>query len=93
MSLFLLTSAGGSALGILIAPLARDPHLQWMYFGLAVDAAGTGVVFWRTFRNVGHESKKVVECAEEYELAEREGDSERDSGIGSEELERSARTV
>lgn len=28
MSLFLLTSAGGSALGILIAPLAKDPHLQ-----------------------------------------------------------------
>ena len=93
MSLFLLTSAGGSALGILIAPLARDPYLQWMYFGLAVAAAGTGVVFWRTFGNGGDESKKVVECAEEYELTVREGGGERDSGLGSEELERSARTV
>ncbi|KAF2134439.1 DNA repair helicase, partial [Dothidotthia symphoricarpi CBS 119687] len=50
MSLFLLTSAGGSALGIVIAPLARDPYLQWLYFGLAAAAAVTGYVFHRMFK-------------------------------------------
>lgn len=49
MSLFLLTSAGGSVLGILIAPLAKDPFLQWLYFGLAAVAMGTAVLFHRTF--------------------------------------------
>jgi dipeptide/tripeptide permease len=75
MSLFLLTSAGGSALGVLIAPFARDPSLQWVYCGLALAAAGTGVVFWRTFKDVQDEPAKTVEHADEYDLVEgvREG--------------------
>jgi chromosome transmission fidelity protein 1 len=80
MSLFLLTSAGGSALGILIAPLARDPYLHWLYFGLAIAVAGTGGVFWRTFRTMNDGEEKKVEDAQEYELAEmREGVSESES--------------
>jgi dipeptide/tripeptide permease len=73
MSLFLLTSAGGSALGILIAPFAKDPWLHWMYFGLAIAAAGTGFAFWRMFRNGGDESMKSVEHAGDFELAEQHG--------------------
>jgi dipeptide/tripeptide permease len=61
MSLFLLTSAGGSALGILIAPFAKDPWLQWVYFGLGVAAAVTGVVFWRMFRGVDDRAAKTTE--------------------------------
>lgn len=49
MSLFLLTSAGGSALGVLVAPLARDPWVGWVYGGLSFVAGTTGVVFWRVF--------------------------------------------
>lgn len=71
MSLFLLTSAGGSALGILIAPLARDPYLQWLYFGLALLAAGAGYIFHRMFKDVDDGAKKIVESAEEFELVER----------------------
>lgn len=93
MSLFLLTSAGGSALGILIAPLARDPHLQWLYFGLALAAAGTGLLFWWTFRAVEDESAKMAEYAEEYELVEQEDDDEEDSGERSEDLERRTRDL
>jgi dipeptide/tripeptide permease len=70
MSLFLLTSAGGSALGILIAPFAKDPWLQWIYFGLAVAAGVTGVVFWRMFKDVDDGATKVAD-PQEYELAER----------------------
>ncbi|RAR09093.1 peptide transporter ptr2-a [Stemphylium lycopersici] len=73
MSLFLLTSAGGSALGILIAPLARDPHLQWLYFGLAAAAAATGVIFYRMFKNVDDGPAKSVQSAQEYEMAGRKG--------------------
>ena len=87
MSLFLLTSAGGSALGILVAPFARDPYLHWMYLALAVAAAGTGIVFWRTFGTVQNELGKTVEDAEEYELAATE-DCERDSGLASDGDER-----
>ncbi|KAJ4984985.1 MFS peptide transporter [Stagonosporopsis vannaccii] len=60
MSLFLLTSAGGSVLGVLVAPLARDPWTAWVYGGLGVLAGGTGVVFWRTFRDVGGGEKGEV---------------------------------
>lgn len=92
MSLFLLTSAGGSALGILIAPFARDPYLHWMYFVLAMLAAGTGVVFWRMFGGMVDEPARKVEDAEEYELAGME-DSERGSVDGSEDTERDSRHV
>jgi dipeptide/tripeptide permease len=71
MSLFLLTSAGGSALGILIAPLARDPHLQWLYFGLAIIAAVAGLIFYRMFKNVDDNPAKQLEDAGEYELTSR----------------------
>jgi dipeptide/tripeptide permease len=67
MSLFLLTSAGGSALGILIAPFAKDPWLHWMYFGLAIAAAGTGFAFWRTFRSEGEKHAG----AESFEMTDR----------------------
>ncbi|KAG9186424.1 hypothetical protein G6011_02980 [Alternaria panax] len=69
MSLFLLTSAGGSALGILIAPLARDPYLQWLYFGLAIVAAVAGIMFYRMFKDIDNRSPTKLEDVEEYELA------------------------
>jgi len=50
MSLFLLTSAGGSMLGMLVAPWAKDPYLVWMYMGFAIMCLGTGLVFWRLFK-------------------------------------------
>lgn len=45
-SLFLLTSAFGSALAMALSPLAVDPKLLWMYVGLAAASFTTGVVFW-----------------------------------------------
>lgn len=80
MSLFLLTSAGGSVLGILIAPLAKDPWLHWMYFGLAIAAAFTGMAFWRKFRTGKDEALKTVDHANDFELAERNGRSRHGSG-------------
>jgi dipeptide/tripeptide permease len=90
MSLFLLTSAGGSALGILIAPFAKDPWLQWVYFGLAVAAGVTGVVFWRMFRGIDHGASKGTDD-QEYELTARasaddDGYYSGDEGDGSSRL-------
>lgn len=74
MSLFLLTSAGGSALGILIAPFARDPYLHWLYYGLTVGTAITGYVFHRMFKDLDDSAKNMAEDAgtgEEIELMQR----------------------
>ena len=50
MSLFLLQTAFGSALGIALAPTAEDPKLVWMYTGLCVATIITAGVFWVIFR-------------------------------------------
>ncbi|ROW03619.1 hypothetical protein VPNG_07179 [Cytospora leucostoma] len=46
MSLFLLTTAFGSALSIALSPTAVDPKLLWMYTGLAVACFIAGIIFW-----------------------------------------------
>jgi hypothetical protein len=73
MSIFLLTSAFGSALGMLLAPMARDPRLVWMYTGLAGTAAVAGVAFYWTFRDLDQprELKEVESAEEEIELINR----------------------
>lgn len=50
MSLFLLTTAFGSALGIAISPTAVDPKLVWLYTGLAIASFVAGCLFWLFFR-------------------------------------------
>jgi len=74
MSLYLLTSAGGSALGILIAPSARDPHLVWLYAGLAGLAGLAGGLFHWTFRGgvdgVADGGREVESAEEAVELLE-----------------------
>lgn len=51
MSLFLVTNAVGSALGIALAPTAEDPKLVWTYTGLAISCFVAGCVFWFTFKH------------------------------------------
>jgi len=50
MSLFLLTNAGGAALGLAISPVIKDPQMVWFYTSLAVVAFITGVLFWLLFK-------------------------------------------
>ncbi|KAI9753981.1 MAG: hypothetical protein M4579_004911 [Chaenotheca gracillima] len=49
MSMFLLTSAFGSALSIALSPTAQDPKLLWMYTSLACVTAAAGVIFWLVY--------------------------------------------
>lgn len=55
MALFLLTSAFGSAMGIILAPFAKDPDLVWLYSGLAGISLMAGCLFWRLFGGLTRE--------------------------------------
>lgn len=73
MSLFLLTSAAGSALGIFIAPFGTDPHLVWFYAALAVAAGVTGGAFHWVFRGVDNGGVVPAEGVRVESAAEEEG--------------------
>ncbi|UJR19089.1 hypothetical protein I4U23_022220 [Adineta vaga] len=51
MSLFLFTSAIGSALNLALVPVTVNPKLLWMYAALAIESFVTGIVFFFVFRN------------------------------------------
>ncbi|CAN6619063.1 peptide transporter Ptr2p [Trichomonascus vanleenenianus] len=51
MSMYLLTNAFGSALGIALSSTAVDPKLLWMYTGLAGATFVAGWVFYFIFRH------------------------------------------
>lgn len=63
MSIFLLQSAFGSALGIALAPTAKDPNLVWMYTGLCVATTMTAGIFWVLFKkyNASEEELNALE--------------------------------
>ncbi|SGZ49906.1 CIC11C00000002694 [Sungouiella intermedia] len=51
MSLFLLTNAFGSAIGIALSPTSMDPKLVWTYTGLACSCFIAGCLFYVCFRH------------------------------------------
>ncbi|MCJ1454623.1 peptide transporter ptr2 [Mycoblastus sanguinarius] len=63
MSIFLLQSAFGSALGIALAPTAKDPKLVWMYTGLCIATIITAGLFWVLFKkyNATEETMNALE--------------------------------
>lgn len=63
MSMYLLTTAFGSALGIALSPTAKDPKLVWMYTGLCVATIIVAAVFWLLFRqyNTTEEQMNALE--------------------------------
>lgn len=52
MSIFLLQSAFGSALGMALAPFAKDPNLVRMYIGLCIATIIAGGLFWLCFKHL-----------------------------------------
>ncbi|KAK9370421.1 POT family-domain-containing protein [Lipomyces kononenkoae] len=50
MSMFLLTNAFGSAIGIAISPTAKDPDMVWTYTSLAIVTLFSGCLFFLLFR-------------------------------------------
>lgn len=65
MSLFLLTSAIGTALNFALVPFSVDPKLLWMYASLSIVAALVGVLFFFIFRHEdSNQSNKSPESDE-----------------------------
>lgn len=52
MSIFLLQSAFGAALGMALAPIAKDPRLVWMYSGLCIATLIAAGLFWLCFNHL-----------------------------------------
>lgn len=71
MSLFLLTSAVGAAIGIALSPTATDPKLLWMYTGLAVATFVAGCLFWILFRRLNDSEESMNELEGRGLLAEK----------------------
>ncbi|KAF2807669.1 MFS peptide transporter [Mytilinidion resinicola] len=88
MAVFLLTSAGGSLLGVLLAPSARDPWVGWMYAGLAVVCVGTGAVFWWVFRGLNALEEGMNGLGEDAGMMGEERDEEEESFISEVDRER-----
>jgi proton-dependent oligopeptide transporter, POT family len=61
MSIFLLMTAFGAALGAALSPTAVDPKLLWMYAGLAVACFIAGLVFWALFSHYNRMEESMNE--------------------------------
>jgi POT family proton-dependent oligopeptide transporter len=59
MSMFLLTTAFGAALGIALSSVSVDPKLVWRYTGIAVSAFIAGVIFWLLFKHFNAQEDKM----------------------------------
>lgn len=66
MSMFLVTNAFGSALGIAVSQAAVDPKLVWMYTGLAVATTIAGAIFWFVFRSYNQVEDELNAIDAEY---------------------------
>ena len=74
MSLFLVTNAFGSAIGIALASTSEDPKLVWTYAGLAVACFLAGCAFWFCFNhyNAKEEDLNKLEFEDDVEFQERQ---------------------
>ncbi|MCJ1443525.1 MAG: hypothetical protein MMC23_004023 [Stictis urceolatum] len=70
-SMYLLTSAFGSALAEALTPAAKDPAVMWMYAGLAIASSITGCIFFALFRHLNdmEDEMNALEAREEEEDA------------------------
>lgn len=60
-SLYLFTSAIGSALSEALVPATGDPAIMWMYTGVSIVAFLTAIVFWFTFSHYDKQEQQMNE--------------------------------
>lgn len=74
MSLFLVTNAFGSALGIALASTSEDPKLVWTYAGLAIACFLAGCAFWLCFKHYNYKEEELnrLEFEDDVEFQERQ---------------------
>ena len=89
MSLFLLQTAFGAALGIALSSVSVDPKLVWMYTGIAVSAFIAGVIFWLLFYRYNKQEDKMdaleAEDPQKTVSVKELGQHRRDTVLGAEE--------
>lgn len=76
MALFLFNTALANALGEVLTPVTVDPHLIWVWAGLAIALAVQTVVFYWTYRKMDHDAFMTYE--DEREIL---NEHRRDSGV------------
>ena len=86
-ALFLFSIALGSALGEVLTSVTVDPHLIWVWAGLAIALAAQTVIFYWTYRNLDNDDFMTYqddrEAVEEYmrgSMADRKAASVEDKG-------------
>uniref|UniRef100_A0A060TA77 ARAD1C43318p n=1 Tax=Blastobotrys adeninivorans TaxID=409370 RepID=A0A060TA77_BLAAD len=65
-SLFLLTNAFGSALGIALSSVSYDPKVQWLYVGLCGATVCAGAIFWFLFKGLNAQEEELNVIDAEY---------------------------
>jgi proton-dependent oligopeptide transporter, POT family len=89
MSMFLLTTAFGAALGTALSSVSVDPKLVWMYIGISISAFIAGWVFWFLFKkyNKQEDQMDAMDSKDPQKTvhADEIGQHRRDVDIGTEE--------
>ena len=60
-SMYLLTSAFGSAIGEGFTPLVGDPQIMWLFVGLCISAVCASIVVWILFRKYNKTEEEMNE--------------------------------
>lgn len=60
-SLYLFTSAFGSAIGEALVPVSKDPKFLWTYTGLACVAGATSIGFYIMFRHYDAQEEEMYD--------------------------------
>ena len=70
-SMYLLTNAFGSAIGLALVPVSVDPAVQWLYVGLCVSSVVTAIVFWLLFHkyNAAEDEMNALSAKDEDDLS------------------------
>lgn len=76
MSIFLLQSAFGSALGVVIAPIAKDPRLVWLYTGLCIATISAAGLFWVCFKHLNATEESMNALGTRVEKADGVGETD-----------------
>lgn len=63
MAIFLFMNALSSALGEILIPVTKDPHLIWMWAGPAIFLSVQTVVFWFRFHHLNDDEYMLSEVA------------------------------
>jgi POT family proton-dependent oligopeptide transporter len=58
-SLYLFTSAIGSAISEALVPATGDPAIMWMYSGVSIVSILTAVIFWFTFHHYDEQEEEM----------------------------------